>query len=256
MGEAKKSFTCYSCDSIDENPNYCDGCDSWGTKIFHIHRPAQLELVPSNKPKSRFIKMSEIKSTNLPRYSPVVIDACMGGGFVIGSSAMISGEPGIGKSTLLLQVVNTMVENGGSAVYGCFEEAHFMVKARYERLFPTGKQEGITLITNPDDCIEALVTEKPQIIIIDSITAIEYEIFDSIIKKCRNQKTVAIFVAHVNKSGEVAGLKRLEHDVDAVLMLQGERDDIDRDLIVLKNRFGPPNVTQSFRMTDKGLIPS
>jgi DNA repair protein RadA/Sms len=194
------------------------------------------------------------------------LDRVLGGGLVKGSLVLLGGEPGIGKSTLLLQICQNLGENY-SILYISGEESRRQIKLRAERLGVDS--ENLLLMTETDIEIiySAILSRKPDIVIIDSIQTMMLEALSSaagsvtqvrectqVLMRCAKKEEIPVFiVGHVNKDGAIAGPKVLEHIVDAVLYFEGERSQNYRILRAAKNRFGSTNEIGVFDMTENGL---
>ncbi len=196
-------------------------------------------------------------------------DRVLGGGFVKGSLTLISGEPGIGKSTLILQAAANIAQKYGSVIYVSGEESEEQIKMRADRICPTLPDNLYILSeTNIENIILQFETVKPAFMIIDSIQTMYSEASDSapgsvtqvriigneLMRIGKGAETPVLIVAHVTKSGELAGPKTVEHLVDTVLSFTGERSSDLRILRSVKNRFGTTNEIGAFEMQEKGLL--
>ncbi|WP_022855543.1 DNA repair protein RadA [Thermodesulfobacterium thermophilum] len=249
----------------------CPECGGWNTFIEEKEssiKPKNKSRI-SNKP-IKVLKLSDIKYEVKPRILTGLseLDLVLGGGFVPGSFILIGGDPGIGKSTLLTQVAGVLAEKGLKIVYLSAEESAEQVKLRVERL---GLGDEVLFIgdTELSTIIEELKTIKPDLLIVDSIQTVFLPELESPpggvsqIRECANllmrfakeQEVVTIVVGHITKGGLIAGPKVLEHLVDVVLYLEGEKETGFRILRAVKNRFGPVNEIGVFLMTSKGLVP-
>jgi DNA repair protein RadA/Sms len=194
------------------------------------------------------------------------LDRVLGGGLVTGSAVLISGEPGIGKSTLLLQICDTLGKER-RVLYVSGEESGGQIKLRAERLRVSGKNLYILTETNIEKILSEAKKIKPDVIIADSVQTMYSDVISSSPGSVSNIKEVAmafigkaktegisvILVGHVNKEGGIAGPKVLEHMVDAVLHFEGERENAYRIIRAIKNRFGSTNEIGVFEMTAEGL---
>ncbi|GAB6168941.1 DNA repair protein RadA [Clostridium carnis] len=274
MAKIKSMFVCQECGY--ESPKWlgkCPDCNKWNTLVEEV-RDSQKDLkvkvnnvrIIDNMPKS----ISEIKSGNKERYDTGLkeLNRVLGGGLVKGSLTLISGDPGIGKSTLLLQTANTIAEKYGKVLYVSGEESEEQIKIRGDRLGVKAKELYILSETNLD-LIEAYINElKPVFVIIDSIQTVYKETVTSApgsvsqVKECsnaimrigKNQNIPLFIVAHVTKQGELAGPRVLEHMVDTVLYFEGERTEEFRVLRTMKNRFGTTSEIGVFEMAEEGLV--
>ncbi len=252
----------------------CSYCGSWNTIVEHKVAPIEEAKNDSRRrlgSESRPVKLDRVGTHDYTRISSGLseLDRVLGGGIVPGSLTLISGEPGIGKSTLIAQVAGSIAEKYGAVLYVSGEESEEQVKMRADRVLGSISDSlYIYPETNMENIMAACEELKPRFLIIDSIQTTYSASADSVagsltqIRECSGQliryaknNDVPIFiVAHVTKSGELAGPKTIEHMVDCVLSFSGERD---RDLRILrsfKNRFGTTDEIGAFRMTDKGMI--
>jgi len=242
----------------------CSYCGAWNT-LREIEQVADLGGGKSEKAEP--LKLSEIKSHGTPRFSSGLeeFDLVSGGGLVAGSVTLLGGQPGIGKSTLVWQVSARLA---GPVVYVAAEESPEQLKIRAARL--GGKTDGLIIFDNPDvtSWLFELEKIKPALLIVDSIQTV----FDpglpgssgsiiqvketalKIIRVAKKLNLATILIGHVTKEGEVAGPKMLEHLVDAVFYLDGERGQSERFLRAQKNRFGPTDEMGVFRLTEKGFV--
>lgn len=275
---SKKSKTVFMCsDCGNEYPSWqgqCSFCGSWNTiiekKIVDLPDSEQDSRRRSNNSGSP-VKLSNIGTENYARIDTGIneLNRVLGGGMVFGSLSLISGEPGIGKSTIIIEAANKIAEKYGPVLYVTGEESEEQVKLRADRV--CGNINDNLYIfpeTNMENIIASCEDIKPCFLIIDSIQTIYSSEVESVagsvtqIRACSNllmkfakSNNVPVFiVAHVTKTGDLAGPKTIEHMVDCVLNFTGERD---RDLRILrsyKNRFGTTDEIGAFRMTSDGMI--
>jgi DNA repair protein RadA/Sms len=221
-------------------------------------------------PAAKVEELSQVAQERLSRLVPPLgeLNRVLGGGIVPGSLILIGGDPGIGKSTLLLQVSDLVAQKGGKVVYACGEESITQVKLRAERLGVKG--EGLFLLseTELDTILNTLDTLSPQLVVIDSIQTVYLPELEgapgslSQVRECTlrlmrwaKERAIPIFISgHVTKEGAIAGPKALEHIVDVVLYLEGETYSSYRILRGVKNRFGSTNEVGVFEMRGTGLI--
>ncbi len=248
----------------------CPDCGGWNTLIeeafkeekkYSLHPEGHSTPLPISK-----IEIEESKA----RYKAGIseFDRVLGGGIVPGSLILVGGEPGIGKSTLLLQIANVLSSNYGIILYISAEESLFQIKLRASRLGALAEKLFLVSETDIEIIKKHIIEIKPKVVIIDSIQAInDYEITSapgsiSQVRECTAQimrlaksKEISIFIiGHVTKGGMLAGPKVLEHIVDTVLYLEGEQYNIYRILRSTKNRFGSTNELGIFKMGEKGLV--
>lgn len=271
---AKKAATVFVCNECGyESSKWlgkCPSCMSWNT--FFEEKVLTSGTNSSSKDKksaSEIIKLSEVEKKETFRIKTEVgeLDRVLGGGFVTGSLTLLGGEPGIGKSTLILQICNT-VKVDGKILYVSGEESAEQIKSRADRLGI--KNDNIMFLAETDiDNVEiALEKLDAKFVIIDSVqTMYSVEITSSsgsvsqvreitsrIMKMCKQKGITTIIIGHVTKDGNIAGPRVLEHMVDTVLYLEGERYFSYRILRGVKNRFGSTNEIGMFEMQNEGLV--
>ncbi len=274
---AKKIKSVYVCsDCGNEYPSWqgqCSYCGAWNTIVEQKIKPVSEEdprrrhSVGMAKP----VKLRTVGSLNYSRIDSGIgeLNRVLGGGIVLGSLILISGEPGIGKSTIIIQAANNIAKEGKQVLYVSGEESEEQVKLRADRVC---QDVSDNLYIYPETSIDniMLVCEelKPSFLIIDSIQTMFTADIDSVagsitqIRACSNllmkyakTNNVPIFiVAHVNKAGDLAGPKTIEHMVDCVLNFNGERDKNLRILRAFKNRFGTTDEIGAFRMSAEGMV--
>ena len=266
------SFVCQECGY--ESPKFlgkCPECGEWNTlKEFTV---AQIKPTVGNGEKKDVSPqlLSNIKYTKRGRIATGFseADSVLGGGIVPGSVTLLAGDPGIGKSTILLQIAeNVAKEKGNSVLYISGEESEEQVKLRAERILKNSKVNLFILsLTDPDEILEILEKTKPTLAIVDSIQTMESGSLPGLSgsvgqvrygalqlsKAAKLLNIPVILVGHVTKAGEVAGPMILSHMVDAVLFLEGEKTTGTRVLRSFKNRFGPVDEVGIFEMIGEGM---
>lgn len=271
MSKVHSIYICQQCGY--HSPTYlgkCPQCDSWNSFVETVEKQStskvkEMRLHLRGENKAEIINLAKIQQTDYKRVSTGLeeFDRVLGGGIVAGSLVLVSGDPGIGKSTLLTQ----LTLNLPNALYVAGEESAQQIKIRVDRISPKGDL-AVLNETDVDNIIGAIGTVKPSLVIIDSIQTLETQDLQSIagsigqVRECayRLQKLakalhIAIFlVGHVTKEGNIAGPKTLEHVVDAVLSLEGEGTSLFRILRSTKNRFGPTDEVGVFEMDEKGMV--
>lgn len=271
---SKSSYICSECGY--KSPKWlgkCPGCGNWNTLNETIETPAPASAAPhkSTTMKSslnRPAQLGSVKYNNDTRFSTGMreLDRVLGGGVVNGELILVGGDPGIGKSTLLLQIC----ENTGKTkkiLYVSGEESSAQIKLRAERLGVQSENLYLLSETDVETILEAITDTKPDIVIIDSIQTMHIEAIASAsgsvpqVRETTNAfmriaKSMGIsmfIVGHVTKDGALAGPRVLEHMVDCVLYFEGDRQLSFRILRAVKNRFGSTNEIGVFEMRDKGL---
>jgi len=247
----------------------CPECGAWNSFIEERDKKDK-KIKDLNYEKAKIIKLSEISFESKKRLKTGLneFDLVLGGGIVPSSLILIGGDPGIGKSTLLTQIAGLFSERGIKVVYVSAEESIEQIKLRIERLKISSNFYFIS-DTNLRKILESIEDVEPDILIIDSIQTVYLPELESSpggvsqVRECANalmrvakeKNIIVILVGHITKSGLIAGPKILEHLVDVVLYLEGERETGFRILRAVKNRFGPINEIGVFLMSERGLIP-
>ena len=271
MAKTKTVFFCTNCGN--ETPKWmgrCPGCGAFNTMEEHIEKP-----VAAGKAKPAPVGMSrrpqrlrDVTGDEEIRFATGMgeLDRVLGGGAVAGSLVLVGGAPGIGKSTLLLQICNSLC-SGRRVLYISGEESERQLKLRAERLGVSPEALFILSETRLSDIMDAVEDVRPDILIVDSIQTLYNEENDSSpgsvsqVKDCtmtmmqlsKSQGITVFVVGHINKDGNIAGPKVLEHMVDCVLYFEGDPNTSYRLLRAAKNRFGSTNEIGVFEMLDTGL---
>jgi len=270
MAKAKSVYFCTSCGN--ETPKWqgkCPSCGQWNTLQEHIEKPSNRMQVASVGTSRIATKLKDIDSTFDTRFSTGMneLDRVLGGGAVVGSLVLVGGAPGIGKSTILLQICNILC-SGRTVLYVSGEESEKQLKMRAQRIGVMPENLYVISETHMSDILSTVENIKPDILIIDSIQTLYNETNDSApgsisqVKDCtmtlmQLSKTngITVFVVgHINKDGAIAGPKVLEHMVDCVLYFEGDPNSTYRLLRAVKNRFGSTNEIGVFEMSDAGLV--
>ena len=273
--KAKTRFYCTECGNETAKwAGKCPACGAWNTLVEQPETPKagtsrSSRGVSSRMPGERRARpLAEISAAEDPRFSTGTgeLDRVLGGGAVQGSLVLVGGAPGIGKSTLMLQISGSLSETK-KVLYVSGEESARQLKLRAKRLGVEGKSLLILSETSLFDVLDAAAQEKPDVLIIDSIQTLYNAALDTPagsvtqVKDCTmalmrlaKEDSVTVFViGHVNKEGSIAGPKVLEHMVDCVLYFEGDRNNAFRILRAAKNRFGATNEIGVFEMADSGL---
>ena len=272
MAKTKTVFYCTSCGN--ETPKWvgrCPGCGEWNTLEEHIEKPvAAGKARPAPVGMSRQPqRLTQVDTDTEIRFRTGMgeLDRVLGGGAVAGSLVLVGGAPGIGKSTLLLQICNSLCR-GRTVLYISGEESERQLKLRAVRLGVAPEDLYVLSETRLSDILEAVAEVKPDILIVDSIQTLFNEDNDSSpgsvsqVKDCtmsmmtisKAQGITVFVVGHINKDGAIAGPKVLEHMVDCVLYFEGDQNSSYRLLRAAKNRFGSTNEIGVFEMMDSGLV--
>ncbi|MBO5934381.1 MAG: DNA repair protein RadA [Clostridia bacterium] len=269
---ASKSKTMYVCNQCSyESAKWfgqCPGCGEWNTMEETVVNPISSKKHSASIDRSRAVVIDEISETSEIRYNTGIseFNRVLGGGLVKGSLVLIGGDPGIGKSTILLQACKFLSERK-TVLYVSGEESASQIKLRASRLGVTSKNLYVLCETDAEYISELIRTDKPDVVIIDSIQTMNITDIQSStgsvtqVRECTNlfmrtAKSLAIpifIVGHVNKDGNIAGPKVLEHIVDTVLYFEGDKNMSYRILRAVKNRFGSTNEIGVFTMNDTGL---
>ncbi len=273
MAKAKTLYTCTECGASEPKwQGQCPGCLAWNTLVETLE-----ETVSTNRYANKFDgltqsaslqKLSSIQAADIARQATGIseFDRVLGGGLVEGGVVLIGGDPGIGKSTLLLQVL-CHLGRSAQAIYVSGEESPQQIAMRAKRLGLDASEVELLAEINLEKILATLQTHKPNIAVIDSIQTVYSEALSSApgsvaqVRECSAQLTrlakqlgiTVILVGHVTKDGTLAGPRVLEHIVDTVLYFEGDQNSSFRLIRAFKNRFGAVNELGVFAMTEKGL---
>lgn len=275
MAKLKSAFFCNDCGH--ESSKWfgkCPACGQWNTAVEEVIKSSSKKK-ESNSFRTIDGKKSEVKSlpdievAALSRISTGYdeINRVLGGGIVPGSLMLLGGDPGIGKSTLLLQVSGKVAEESGIVLYASGEESQIQLKLRANRLDINDANLKVLGETNLERILEVATAETPMLLVIDSIQTMYTDDVDSApgsvsqVRECtarllrfaKEQGVPVIIIGHVTKDGAIAGPRMLEHMVDVVLYFEGERSYQFRILRSIKNRFGSTSETGIFSMEEEGL---
>ena len=274
MAKASKSlYVCQACGATSPRwAGKCPACEEWNSLVEETDAGPPPGSGVTRQTKGRIVKLESLKGSTAeaPRFSTgnVELDRVTGGGIVPGSAILIGGEPGIGKSTLLLQLTAYLASNGRRALYFTGEEAIAQVRMRAERLGLSDAPVGLASETNLSNILATLSEGKPpDLVVIDSIQTLWADTLDSapgtvsqvraaaqsLIRYAKMAGSALLLVGHVTKDGQIAGPKVIEHMVDTVLYFEGDRGHPSRILRAVKNRFGPADEIGVFEMVTGGL---
>ncbi|MES2013768.1 MAG: DNA repair protein RadA [Pseudomonadota bacterium] len=273
MAKAKTIYTCTECGGVEPKwQGQCPSCHAWNTLVETIAETASAGTIASRyAPLAETVglqKLAEVEAAEVPRQPTGVseFDRVLGGGLVPGGVVLIGGDPGIGKSTLLLQTL-CHIGNARKAIYVSGEESPQQIAMRAKRLGLDASPILLLAEINLEKIISTLQKNKPDIAVIDSIQTVYSEALQSApgsvaqVRECSAQLTrlakqagiTVILVGHVTKEGALAGPRVLEHIVDTVLYFEGDQNSSFRLIRAFKNRFGAVNELGVFAMTEKGL---
>jgi DNA repair protein RadA/Sms len=266
----KTIFTCQNCGY--KAPKWlgrCPDCGMWNSLVEEVLESGDRARSSERHPQDMPQRMDTIALDEQIRYETGLseFDRTLGGGVVPGSLVLIGGDPGIGKSTLILQVVQSLAQGGYKTLYISGEESAQQIKLRARRLSADSPQIYLLCGTCLEDMIDRFEDLAPRIIVIDSIQTIYSETLSSapgsisqvrevtgkLMNLAKRSGRALFIIGHVTKEGAIAGPKVLEHLVDTVLYFEGDGSHSYRILRSVKNRFGPTNEIGAFEMTDKGL---
>lgn len=269
--KAKSEYICNACGYRSAKwLGKCPACGGWGTLEETLCAPAEKAVsgTPKRTSTARAKPLNEIHCEYEERYSAGMaeLDRVLGGGIVKGSLILVGGDPGIGKSTLLLQICNSCAAER-KILYVSGEESEQQIKLRAERLGVSGGQLYLLSETDIEIILGAIEDTKPDIVIIDSIQTMHHEGISSaagsvpqvreatngLMRLAKSSGIAMFIVGHVTKDGTLAGPRVLEHMVDCVLYFEGDRQLSFRILRAVKNRFGSTNEIGVFQMLDTGL---
>ena len=291
MAKTRTSFLCRDCGGV--HPKWigrCPDCGAWdtleayrepeeaatiGTVAGVALRSMGASSVDGTGPGtiSRAVPLTEVEQLEVPRVPSGLgeLDRVLGGGFVAGSAVLLGGEPGIGKSTMLLQAAASVVLGGGRVLYASSEESPQQIRLRADRLLGESIEQAAELYLHADTNLVRIIEEirrvEPTVVVLDSIQMVHRSDLDAppgsttqlrrcchdLVQAAKISGAAIVIVGHVTKEGQLAGPKLLEHVVDAVLAFEGDRDHGHRVLRAAKNRFGSTQEIGLFEMTDLGL---
>ncbi len=272
MAKVKKAFFCTNCGA--QHPQWqgqCNSCKKWNTLQEEIlEKPKTMATWQDSTTvqKAKPVRIQDVAVDAVARMSSgdVELDRVLGGGIVPGSVVLVGGEPGIGKSTLLLQVALAV---SGKVVYVSGEESEQQIKLRSARVTEESSECFLLTETHTQSLLHHLGALKPALVIIDSIQTLHSDLLDSTagsvsqIRACtaellqfaKQTQTSVFLVGHITKDGAIAGPKVLEHMVDTVLHFEGDRNHVYRILRAHKNRFGTTAELGIYTMAQEGLLP-
>ncbi|MDE1939531.1 MAG: DNA repair protein RadA [Alphaproteobacteria bacterium] len=272
MARSQATFVCQACGAVHAKwSGKCDACGAWNS-IIEEGAPVPAGNGAMRRVKGRPFALEDLKTQDKEPQRRVTgvgeFDRVCGGGLVPGSAILVGGDPGVGKSTLILQALAAYAKKGGRTVYISGEEAMAQVRMRASRMDVSDAPVALGSATCVEDILSTLDKGKaPDVIAIDSIQTIWTSALEAapgtiaqvrtacfdLVRYAKSSGAALILVGHVTKEGQIAGPKAVEHLVDAVLYFEGERGHQFRVLRAVKNRFGPTDEIGVFEMTGKGL---
>lgn len=274
MAKAKTLYICQECGQ--ESVRWlgkCPGCGNWNTLVEEAVAPQpalRAGISPGLSTGEKPVAIGDVEAEDAPRFptGSGELDRVLGGGIVPGSFVLVGGDPGIGKSTILLQLAMRIAETHGKVLYVSGEESARQVRLRADRLGALSPQLFVVSETNLDVIEQHAVNMKPVVLIVDSIQTVfrpdlpsapgsvtqVREAAAQLLRLAKSSGMSVFIVGHVTKEGSLAGPRVLEHIVDTVLYFEGERHASFRVLRAVKNRFGSTNEIGLFEMRDVGLI--
>ncbi|WP_370320603.1 DNA repair protein RadA [Oricola sp.] len=274
MAKARTQFICQNCGTVHSRwAGKCDSCGEWNT-IIEEDPTGGIGGGPGKQPnrKGRAVTLTTLSGEieDAPRILSGIseLDRVTGGGIVRGSALLVGGDPGIGKSTLLMQAASALSRQGHNVIYVSGEEAVAQVRLRAQRLGAADTNVKLAAETNIEDILATLTLEqRPDLVILDSVQTLWTDAAESapgtvtqvraasqaMIRYAKSTGAAIILVGHVTKEGQIAGPRVVEHMVDGVLYFEGEGGHHYRILRTVKNRFGPTDEIGVFEMTSGGL---
>ena len=274
MARPAPSYVCQSCGALSSKwQGRCDACGDWNTlqeEAANAGEAAPKTSLAASKSKGAKLNLVALKGDTAepPRAISKIteFDRVTGGGLVPGSAILVGGDPGIGKSTILLQVAAKLA-NEGKVIYVSGEEAIAQVRLRARRLGLDEAPVQLAAATNLRDILSTLEDASPRLVVIDSIQTMWSDVLESapgtvsqvracsqeLVRYAKRSGATVLLVGHVTKDGQIAGPRVVEHMVDTVLYFEGERGHQFRILRAVKNRFGPTDEIGVFEMTGEGL---
>jgi DNA repair protein RadA/Sms len=274
MAKAKTVFICQECGQ--ESPRWlgkCPGCGGWNTMVEEMVAPAPAlrpGISPGLSTGEKPVPIASVEAEDSPRFptGSGELDRVLGGGIVPGSFVLVGGDPGIGKSTILLQLAAQVAESHGTVLYVSGEESARQIRLRADRLTTLSPRLFVLSETNMDLIEQQAMQMQPALLVVDSIQTVfkpdlpsapgsvtqVRECAAQLLRLAKGKGTAVFIVGHVTKEGSLAGPRVLEHIVDTVLYFEGERHASFRVLRAVKNRFGSTNEIGLFEMRDAGLV--
>lgn len=271
MAKSKTVFFCSQCGyETVKWLGQCPGCRQWNTLVEEKVSTGKNNKIKKALPHQKLTGLFEVSMEEEDRMSSGIpeMDRVLGGGIVKGSLTLVGGDPGIGKSTLLLQICRNLANTGKKVIYVSGEESLKQIKMRADRLGGFEKEVYLLCETDIQEAAQTVREKKPDMVVVDSVQTMSSDEIGSapgsvsqvrevtsVLMQLAKMEGIAVFlVGHVTKEGVVAGPKTLEHMVDTVLYFEGDQSAVYRILRGVKNRFGSTNEIGVFEMKQKGLM--
>ena len=274
MARSDNVYVCQSCGAVHSKwAGRCDDCGEWNALVEEAPAAPLGSQATAPKKRGRAARLDLVDlGADTPEPPRLIsgmseLDRVCGGGLVPGSAVLVGGDPGIGKSTLLLQLMARLAMDKHRAIYISGEEAVAQVRRRAKRLGLADAPVSLAAETSLNNILDGLKSEKPDVVVLDSIQTLWSDQLTAapgtvaqvracaqeLVRYAKKRNCAVILVGHVTKDGQIAGPRVVEHMVDAVLYFEGERSHQFRILRAVKNRFGPTDEIGVFEMGDKGL---
>jgi DNA repair protein RadA/Sms len=273
MARASAQYVCQNCGAVSQRwAGRCGACGEWNSIAEeHVERGTPKGLGSAKGRRLGLVSLDAPETVELPRLVTGIgeLDRVAGGGLVPGSAVLVGGDPGIGKSTLLLQAATALARAGVAVIYVSGEEATRQIRMRAARLGALEAPVELAAATDVRDIVATMQGDgAPRVVVVDSIQTMFVDTLESapgtvsqvrasaqeLIRAAKARDIVLLLVGHVTKDGQIAGPRVLEHMVDTVLYFEGERGHQFRIMRAVKNRFGPTDEIGVFEMSDAGLI--
>ncbi len=273
-GATVKTETVFECKKCSKRllkwMGRCPDCGAWNSVVEKTEKVSRNKSRQTLDPNSKLVPLDEVTSDNRPRISTGIgeFDVALGGGIVRRSVALIGGDPGIGKTTLLMQALGSIANAGAPVVYVSGEESCEQIKLRADRLGIKSDNFLLLIENNLESITETIEKSGAAVVVVDSVQSISSSSIDShpgsvsqvrhvsssITETIKRGSYACFLIGHVTKDGAIAGPKILEHMVDTVMYFEGDRGHPYRILRAVKNRFGSSNEIGVFEMGDSGLV--